>query len=117
MAAPDCTPTYLIELMDPHLGNVVRVDVTAYLENAIQLVFSHLADFHEPVEVEVTIDPASGHLSGIVVFSEEEQAISVIRAFYLERDEVECEKPDILDMVGQPLSKLEPKLNQLFKKR
>lgn len=116
MAVPDAPPVYLVELMDPHLEHIQKVDITAYLANAIEMVYAHLADFSEKVAVEVTINEASGNLAGIVFFNEGECAISVIRAYYLQRDELDCPTQAILDLAQGPLGKLEAALNPLFNK-
>lgn len=109
-------PVYVVELMDPHLATHHSLDATLFLENAIETVFKHLADFAEPVEAQVTIDEASGELAGILFFTEEAELISVIRPYYLNREESECQHPDICRMAAGALPKLEKNLNRIFKR-
>jgi hypothetical protein len=116
MATTPNPPVYLVELLDPHLVSHDRVDITRFLENAIETVFKHLADFAEPVEAQVTIDAGSRELAGILFFNEEGEAISVIRPYYLDRESVECESEEICRIAAEPLAKLEKNLNRIFKR-
>jgi hypothetical protein len=102
--------------MDPHLATLERVDVTRFLENAIDTVLKHLADFTEPVEAQVTIDTQSQDLAGIIIFNEACEPISVIRPYYLDREESECEHPEICRAAVESLQKLEKNLNRIFKR-
>jgi len=116
MASTSPPPVYLIELNDPHLTTFDKADVTLFLENAIQTVLTHLADFAEPVEAQVTVDAESGDLAGIVFFTEEAAVIAVIRPFYLHREESECIDPEILRAAAGKLSGLEKNLNRIFER-
>ena len=109
-------PVYVVELLDPHLATHINLDATLFLENAIEAVYAHLADFAEPVEAQVTIDQASGELAGILFFNEAAELISVIRPYYLSREESECRNADICRMASGPLPKLEKNLNRIFKR-
>ena len=117
MAAPDSSIAYLVEMMDPHLVTLQKVDVTAFLANAVTTVLAHFESFAEPVTVQVSIDKASGDLAGILFFTEEDEVIGVIRPYYLARDELECANPEVLAAAEGPLAKLEGQLTHLFKKR
>lgn len=118
MAIEPNAPVYLVELMDPHLATLERVDVTRFLENAVAVVVKHLSEFEfeEPVEVQVTVDSESRELAGIVLFNEEGEPISVIRPYYLNREGSECDDPKIRRAVQATGSKLENKLNRIFKR-
>jgi hypothetical protein len=116
MAISPTLPVYLVEVMDPHLATHERVDVTRFLENALETVFKHLVDFNEPVEAQVTIDPESQELAGIVFFNEEGEPISVIRPYYLARESSECEHEDIRNVAAGALPRLEKNLNRIFKR-
>jgi hypothetical protein len=116
MAPTSNPPVYLVELMDPHLATLEKVDVTRFLENAIETVYSHLADFSEPIEAQVTVDAASQDLAGIIFFNEESEVIAVIRPYYLDREFSECESEEIRRIVAEPQSKLEKNLNRIFKR-
>jgi hypothetical protein len=115
MANSSPAPVYLVELNDPHLGTFVRADVSRFLENALETVFKHLQDFLEPVEAQVSIDPASQELAGIVFYTEEGEAISVIRPYYLDREPYECQHKGISLAPAIALPKLEKHLNRIFK--
>lgn len=116
MAAISQPPVYLVELLDPHLVTHQKSDVTRFLQNAIDTVYKHLEPFVEPISVEVQIDFASGELAGIVFFTEEEEAIAVIRPYYLGREEVESTNPDIAKAAEGALPKLEKLLNRIFER-
>jgi hypothetical protein len=116
MAANSPPPVYLVELLDPHLVTHQKSDVSRFLQNAIGTVHKHLEEFAEPVTVEVQVDIASGEMAGIVFFTEEEEAIAVIRPYYLDREDVECTNPDIVKAAEGPLSKLEKLLNRTFER-
>jgi hypothetical protein len=116
MAISSPTPVYLVELNDPHLGTFERADVSRFLENAIETVLKHLTEFMEPVEAQVTVDPESQELAGIVFYTEEGEAIAVIRPYYLDREVRECLHDGICRAAGGALSKLEKNLNRTFKR-
>lgn len=116
MAATSPPPVYLVELLDPYLVTHQKADITRFLPNAIGTVHKHLESFHEPITVEVQTDLASGDMAGIVFFTEEGEAIAVIRPYYLEREELECTNLDILKAAEGPLPKLEKPLNRIFER-
>lgn len=116
MAVTSPPPVYLVELLDPHLVTHQKSDVTRFLQNAIDTVHKHLESFEEGVSVEVQIDLASGDLAGIVFFTEEEEAIAVIRPYYLSREDAEVTKQEIVKAAEAPLPQLEKRLNRIFER-
>lgn len=116
MPDPHSLPVYLVELKDPFLATCERSDVTRYLENALALVEQHFIDYREPIEAQVTVDPKSGELAGILFFNAAAETIAVVQPYYLNRDTLECDNPDILRLATEPPGKLEKAINKIFKR-
>lgn len=109
------SPIYLVELMDPYLASFDKADVTGYLDNAVDAVSKHLADFAEPITAQVSIDKTSKELAGILFFNEASEVIAVIRPYYLSREIRECTDAAICELSTVPADKLEKSLKRIFK--
>lgn len=108
-------PIFLLELFDPWTGESVSSDITRFLENAVDAVYWHLADFDGKVTVEVSRCAENGEIEGIGFFDEDSTMLSSIAAYYLDRDSVVCETPAIATAVAGRLSELESKLCKIFR--
>lgn len=107
-------PVYLVELGEPHTGELESADVTLFLENAIEQCYLHLASFSEPVRVEVRRD-RNGHLWEIGFLTRDHgDLLCSISVYRLGRDRLESSVPGLKEAAQAKTEDLEAALNQLF---
>ena len=107
-------PIFLVELLDLSTEDIIECDVTAYLENAIEAAYTHLANLLDQVTPEVTID-RDGELEGIAFLGPNEEQYAFITAYYLNRDAPAAEFESIRTLAAQPLSGLQAGLRAIFR--
>jgi hypothetical protein len=107
------SPTLLIELFDLATEEILNCDVSARLDNALQAVYLHLAQYADTVTPQVSLG-TEGELDGIAFFGPNEKHLAFITAYYLEREVPECEFDGLRDIAALPLSELDNGLKSLF---
>lgn len=115
MQQPTLQPqVLLVELLDLKTEELFECDVTAHLQNALESVFVHLADYVGDVTPEVSI-ASDGELEGIAFFGSEERQLAFVTVYYLERDEPSCEFEGLRELVSRPLAQLDAGLKAMFR--
>ena len=107
-------PVLLVELLDFGTEDLLECDVTLHLQNALEAVYVHLADYSQAVTPKVSL-ASNGELKGIGFFGPNEEYLAFISAYYLEREAASCEFEPLRNLCAQPLSNLDAGLKELFR--
>jgi len=112
---PRFPEVFLVELMNPYSGEIEETDVCAKLELAVEKVYLHLLDYKDTlVEVEASFDTDDA-IEGVGFFDENQELISCITVYHLDRDTGTAELPGIAEACRGDKQNLQQELNRIFR--
>lgn len=105
---------YLVELMNPHSGELDEADVFSKLDLAVERVSQHLGE-HEvtPAELDASCDE-DNELEGIAFLDERGELLACVSVYHLERETAEATHEPIALACRGPHQELQAKLTHIF---